>query len=188
MNFEFNDDILLENNNKTRNFPVKLEYDCYKCHLCDNNASNFNVSPYTILLPWCSKCYSNNIINIYQLSKNEKICHTCAVLNNRTVLSKNDMIPVGACLVSCINCINKYGIEKNNKEWKKYDSMEKHVFQKRFVDSYSSPKALKHCYKQKHSLYQGANNFDDIQKQLLYSTYNKFMQFQQYNHPELQHK
>lgn len=164
----------------------------YNCHLCNNYASNFNISQYSILIPWCPKCYAKNLINVVKLSNNEKICHTCAFFGRKTVLLENDMIPINASPVSCIDCINKYGIEKINSNWKKYDKMEKHIFQKRFAINKNKITGNDlyvpnwHYYKDGHiyPLYN-PNNYDTVQNQLMFPMNKSFSLFQEYRHPQL---
>lgn len=175
-------------------------YNCYKCHLCDNNADNFNISQFNILLPWCSKCYAKNLINVVRLGNNDKICHTCASFGKKTILSDNDMIPIGTSLVTCMECINKYGIERDKKKWKKYDPIEKHIFQKRVNNrnkrteyiSYEKEKNVgihtsQWNYYKDGRIYQlhKTNDYDNVTNQLSFPVCKTFSLFQQYKHPQL---
>lgn len=140
----------LTKNNINNNNTYNNNYNCYKCHLCNNNASNFNISPYDILLPWCSKCYAKNLINVVKLGNNDKICHTCASFGKKTILLDNDMIPIGASLAACIDCINKYGIEKKIKIGKNMIPWKSMHFKKELINIsimiYTKTNKMAHLY------------------------------------------
>ena len=43
------------------------------------------------------------------------------------------MIPKDACITECLDCIHKYGIEKDKNKWIKYDNSIKHIYEKRIL-------------------------------------------------------
>ena len=188
-----------------QNFIIDTHYknsidthNCYKCHLCDNIPNNFNISQFNILLPWCPKCYAKNLINVVRLGNNDKICHTCASFGKKTILIDDDMIPIGASSVTCLDCINKYGIEREKKIWKKYNPTDEHLFQKR-INYYKTNNILYgkkqnignhipqwNYYKDGH-IYplHKMNDYDNITNQLSFPVCKTFSLFQQYKHPQL---